>query len=56
MLFRTIHEARAAVHMYKDFHDPTLRPRRFYIAKVKFTLLHDTISEVKRPLKRRYII
>ena len=54
--FRTIHEARAATLLDPEFKRPTVPNRKFFIAQVRFDVIHESIQEVKKPPKRRYII
>jgi hypothetical protein len=54
--FRTYHEARAAALMDPGFNAPRYSHRKFYIAQLKFAVVHETIQEVKKPPKRRYIM
>lgn len=54
--FRTFIEAKAAVLMDPDFNASKHTDRKFYIAQVRFAVVHETIREIKRPPKRRYIM
>ena len=54
--FRTHHEARAATLLDPEFKRRSVPNRKFFIAKVQFAVIHETIQEIKKPPKRRYII
>ncbi|MBM3914036.1 MAG: hypothetical protein FJ351_06300 [Sphingomonadales bacterium] len=54
--FRTIHEARAATLLDPEFKKPTVPNRKFFIAQVQFAVIYETLQEVKKPPKRRYIM
>ena len=55
-LFRTYYEARAAALIDPQFNDSRQAHRKFYIARLKFSVVRETVQEVKKPPKRRYII
>ena len=42
--------------MDSDFNASKRTDRKFYIAQVHFAVIHETIREIKRPPKRRYIL